>query len=116
MKEKLTTLEAALSPIVSGSTVMIGGSLLRRQPNAAVRQLIRNGIDDLTVMSWAGTTAVDMLAAAGAIRRWEGIYVGLFNYGLALNFRRAVENGECNGIAKPGKRRRTWLANTLSMD
>ena len=60
MKEKLTTLEAALSPIVSGSTVMIGGSLLRRQPNAAVRQLIRNGIDDLTVMSWAGTTAVDM--------------------------------------------------------
>lgn len=93
MKEKLTTLEKALSPIVSGSTVMIGGSLLRRQPNAAVRQMIRNGVRDLTVMSWAGTTAVDLLAAADAIRRWEGIYVGLFNYGLASNFRRAVEGG-----------------------
>lgn len=93
MKEKLTTLEAALAPVVSGSTVMIGGSLLRRQPNAAVRQLIRSGVRDLTVMSWAGTTAVDLLAAADAIRRWEGIYVGLFNYGLASNFRRAVESG-----------------------
>lgn len=93
MKEKLTTLDRALSPIVSGSTVMIGGSLLRRQPNAAVRQLIRNKVRDLTVLSWAGTTAVDLLAAAEAIRRWEGIYVGLFNYGLAPNFRRAVESG-----------------------
>ncbi|WP_162179327.1 CoA transferase subunit A [Pseudorhizobium marinum] len=93
MKEKLTTLDRALSPIVSGSTVMIGGSLLRRQPNAAVRQLIRNKVRDLTVLSWAGTTAVDLLAAAEAIRRWEGIYVGLFNYGLARNFRRAVESG-----------------------
>lgn len=93
MKEKLTSLEKALSPIVSGSTVMIGGSLLRRQPNAAVRQLIRNKVRDLTVLSWAGTTAIDLLAAADAIRRWEGIYVGLFNYGLAPNFRRAVESG-----------------------
>ncbi|MBU1314724.1 MAG: hypothetical protein KJ947_17125 [Alphaproteobacteria bacterium] len=89
----MTTLDRALSPIVSGSTVMIGGSLLRRQPNAAVRQLIRNKVRDLTVLSWAGTTAVDLLAAAEAIRRWEGIYVGLFNYGLAPNFRRAVESG-----------------------
>ena len=93
MKEKLTTLDKALSPIVSGSSVMIGGSLLRRQPNAAVRQLIRNGVRDLTLFSWAGTTAVDLLAAADAIRRWEGIYVGMFNYGLAPNFRRAVESG-----------------------
>ncbi len=93
MKEKLTTLENALSPIVSGSTVMIGGSLLRRQPNAAIRQLIRNKVRDLTVLSWAGTTAIDLLAAADAIRRWEGIYIGLFNYGLAPNFRRAVESG-----------------------
>lgn len=94
LKAKLTSLEDALAPIVSGSTVAIGGSLLRRQPNAAVRQMIRNGVRDLTVLSWAGTTAIDLLAAAGAIRRWEGIYVGLFNYGLALNFRRGVESGQ----------------------
>ncbi|MCO6052276.1 hypothetical protein NGM99_21025 [Mesorhizobium sp. RP14(2022)] len=93
MKDKLTTLEKALAPVISGSSLMLGGSLLRRPPNAAVRHLIRSGVRDLTVMSWAGTTAVDLLAAADAIRRWEGIYVGMFNYGLAPNFRRGVENG-----------------------
>lgn len=93
MKEKLVTLEEALAPIASGSTLALGGSLLRRQPNAAIRSLIRRGVKDLTVQSWAATTATDMLAAAGAISRFEGIYTGMFSYGLAPNFRRAVEGG-----------------------
>lgn len=93
MKDKLTTLEAALAPLHDGATLAIGGSLLRRQPNAAIRALIRRGIRDLTVEGWAGTTAVDMLAAAGAIRRYDGIYVGMFGHGLAPNFRRGVESG-----------------------
>jgi glutaconate CoA-transferase subunit A len=93
LKEKLVSLEEALAPIQSGASISLGGSLLRRQPNAAVRHLIARGVSDLTVMTWAGTTATDMLAAADAIRRWEGIYVGLFNYGLAPNFRRAVQAG-----------------------
>ena len=93
MKEKLVSLERALAPVTSGASIAIGGSLLRRQPNAAIRQLIRNKVVDLTVLTWASTTATDMLAAADAIRRYEGIYVGMFNYGLAPNFRRAVEQG-----------------------
>ena len=94
MKEKLVSLQQALSPIQSGASIAVGGSLLRRQPNAAVRELIRRGVNDLTILTWAGTTAIDMLAAADAIRRFEGIYVGLFNYGLAPNFRRAVQDGK----------------------
>jgi glutaconate CoA-transferase subunit A len=93
VKEKLKNLEEALAPISSGNTLTIGGSLLRRQPNAAVRSLIRRGVTDLTVLTWAATTATDMLAAAGALRRYEGIYTGMFSYGLAPNFRRAVEQG-----------------------
>ncbi|WP_161139385.1 CoA transferase subunit A [Propylenella binzhouense] len=93
MRVKRKSLEEALAPISSGASVAIGGSLLRRQPNAAVRNLVARGVSDLTVLSWAATTAVDFLAAAGAIRRWEGIYVGLFNHGLAPNFRRGVEEG-----------------------
>lgn len=94
MREKLVELAAALRPVSSGSTVALGGSLLRRQPNAAVRELIRNGVRDLTVQTWAATTAVDMLAAADALRCYEGIYVGMFSHGLAPNFRRAVEAGQ----------------------
>ncbi|WP_395455633.1 CoA transferase subunit A [Azospirillum melinis] len=93
MKDKLRTLDEALSPIGSGSTIALGGSLLRRQPNAAVRALIRAGVRDLTVMTWAATTALDMLAAAGAVRRHEGIYAGMFNLGLAPNVRRGIEGG-----------------------
>jgi glutaconate CoA-transferase subunit A len=94
VRVKLRSLSDALAPIGSGASIAVGGSLLRRQPNAAIRELIRRRVSDLTVMTWAGTTAVDMLAAAGAIRRWEGIYVGMFGHGLAPNFRRAVEAGE----------------------
>jgi glutaconate CoA-transferase, subunit A len=93
MKDKLRTLDQALAPIQSGSAIALGGSLLRRQPNAAVRALIRRGIRDLTVQTWAATTALDMLAAAGAVRRHEGIYAGMFSFGLAPNVRRGVESG-----------------------
>lgn len=93
MKRKLATLDQALAPISSGASLTLGGSLLRRPPNAAVRWLIRNRIHDLKVMTWAATTSVDMLAAAGALAHYEGIYAGLFSHGLAPNFRRAVEEG-----------------------
>lgn len=93
MKSKLTTLPDAVSRITSGSTVAVGGSLLRRQPMAIVHEMIRQGVTDLTLLTWATTLATDMLAAASAIRRWEGIYAGFFRHGLAPNFRRAVEEG-----------------------
>lgn len=94
MKSKLVSLQEAASRISSGSTVAIGGSLLRRQPMAMVHEMIRNGVTDLTLLTWATTLATDILAASGAIRRWEGIYAGFFRHGLAPNFRRAVERGE----------------------
>jgi glutaconate CoA-transferase, subunit A len=94
MKDKLVSLDEALAPVRSNSVIALGGAMLRRQPNAAVRALIRRGIKDLTVLTWAATTATDMLAAAGALKRYEGVYAGMFNHGLAPNFRRAVEAGE----------------------
>lgn len=94
MKSKVKSLEEALAPIKSGSTLALAGALLRRQPNAAVRQLIRNGVKDLSVIGWVTTTAIDLLAAAGAIKRFEGAYAGMFSYGLAPNFRREVEAGK----------------------
>ncbi|WP_413739962.1 CoA transferase subunit A [Sodalis sp. RH14] len=93
MKPKLTTLPDAVSRIPSGATVALGGSLLRRQPMALVHELIRQDITGLHLLTWATTLATDMLAAAGAIRRWEGIYAGFFRHGLAPNFRRAVQDG-----------------------
>lgn len=66
---------------------------MRRQVNASVREIIRQGIGDLTVYTFATGLSVDMLAAAGLLKRYEGVYVGLFWHGLARNFQRAVEAG-----------------------
>lgn len=93
MRTKLTTLDDAIAGIAPGATLGLGGALLRRQPNALVRALIRRGTGDLTVQGWASSTATDLLAGAGLLKRFEGIYVGLFWKGLARNFRRAVEAG-----------------------
>lgn len=94
MKEKLKTLSEAVSSIPSGISLAIGGSMIRRQPNALVREIIRQGKGDFTLYTFATGTATDMLVAAGRVKRWEGIYSGLFWYGQTYNFRRAVENGE----------------------
>lgn len=94
MKEKLTTLSEAIRRIPSGSRIALGGNIMRRQANAAVREIIRQSIGDLTVYAFATGLSVDMLAAAGLLRRYEGVYVGLFWRGLAPNFRRAVEAGQ----------------------
>lgn len=93
MKEKLTTLSEAVGRISSGSRIAIAGNIMRRQPNAAIRELIRQNIGDLTVYAFATGFCVDMLAAAGLLRRFEGAYAGLFWHGLAPSFRRGVEGG-----------------------
>lgn len=93
MREKLTSLADAVSRIPSGSTIAMGGNLLRRQPNAIIREIIRQKIRDLTIYTFASSTPVDLLSAAGALKRVEGIYFGFFGYGMAPNFRRAAEQG-----------------------
>jgi len=94
MREKLTTLSDAISRIPNGSRIALGGNIMRRQANAAVREIIRQSTGDLTIYAFATGLSVDMLAAAGLLRRYEGVYVGLFWHGLAPSFRRAVESGQ----------------------
>lgn len=93
MRSKLTSVADAVSSIPSGCSLAVGGSLLRRQPMAIVRELMRQGTTDLTLLTWASSMATDILAAHGAVRAWEGIYVGYWWHGLAPGFRRAVEDG-----------------------
>ena len=43
MKSKLIALEDAVKLVPSGSSIAFGGSILRRQPMAFVREMIRQG-------------------------------------------------------------------------
>lgn len=93
MKSKLVDLATAAALIPSGSSLSIGGSIIRRSPVALVRELIRTGKSGFTVLAYPAGFTTDLLAGAGAVDRVEAVYEGLFQFGFAHNFRRGVEQG-----------------------
>lgn len=93
MKSKLVSLADAVSLIPSGSSLTIGGSIIRRSPVALIRELIRQGGSGFTVLAYPAGFTTDLLAGAGAVKRVEAVYEGLFQFGFSYNFRRGVESG-----------------------
>ena len=76
MRDKRTTLEAAVSQIESGMTIGIGGWGSRRKPMAFVRALLRTGVTDLTVVSYGGPD-VGLLCSAGKLAKLYYGFVSL---------------------------------------
>ena len=94
LKEKLCSLSEAASLIKDGTRIHIGGFSVHNHPMAFVYQLIRQGTRDLTLVGHVSSNEVDIMVGAGCVKRIEISYVGLEEFGLAPNYRRAVENGE----------------------
>lgn len=93
--KKLITLREAVAMIPSGCSVGIGGLALYGAPMALVREIIRQGIKDLTLILPPGSSmAPDMLVGSGSLREVLCSYIGFEDLGLAPNFRRAVEAGK----------------------
>jgi glutaconate CoA-transferase subunit A len=80
--------------IKDGDSVAIGGAWLSSHPMALVRQLIRSGMKNLNVMTILGSVDIDMLVGAGCVDRLMFSFVSMEAYGLAPNFRRAIEKGD----------------------
>ena len=79
----------ATGRIEDGMTVAIGSPT----PMALVRQLIRRGLKDLTVVDVG--LSLDMLIAAGCVRKVVSYYAGGgFGVPVAPAFRRAAQRGE----------------------
>lgn len=98
MRVKLTSVAEAANLVSSGDTLAVGGSLLRRQPLALARELVRRDVHDLKLLTWASSLATDLLVGAGCVSAWEGIYVGMWWQGSARNFRRAAEAGSVRTV------------------
>src|ERR1700722_12605465 len=101
---KVTTLEELPNFIESGQSVGLGGAWMSNHPMAAVRQLVRDGIDQLHVIGSLCSIDVDLLIGAGLVRELTFSMVSLEAYGLATHFRRAAEAGtiklnELSGVA-----------------
>jgi glutaconate CoA-transferase, subunit A len=90
----LLAADAALDVIEDGATVGIGGAVTTGHPMALVRELARRGVRDLTIVAPIGGIEVDILIAAGCVRRVVGCYVGVEGVaGVGPVFRQAVESG-----------------------
>jgi glutaconate CoA-transferase subunit A len=91
---KVMDLAAAASLVTSGASISIGGFTSQRHPTALLRELVRQGVRDLTLYYHSAGSDVDLLIGAGCVRRLEGAYLadGVFAP-IAPNFRRFVEAG-----------------------
>src|SRR5689334_15536082 len=92
--DKVLPLDEALRRWVRpGSTVAFGTCLEQMIPFAAMHELIRLGVGDLTLVGPVSDIAFDQLIGAGLVRRVVAAWVGNVMMGLAYAFRRAVEEG-----------------------
>lgn len=83
---------AAMTP--DGAVVAVGGGLSSREPMAMLRALLRKGVSGLTVVGSAHGIDIDLLCAGGALACSAESYVGFEqDFGLAPNYRRALESG-----------------------
>jgi glutaconate CoA-transferase subunit A len=93
-RDKRASLADAVALVSDGAIVALGGGLSARLPMAMVRELIRQGRRGLHLVGSAHSIDVDLLVAAGAVRRCEESYVGFEqDFGLAPAYRRAAEEG-----------------------
>ena len=90
---KLMTLPEAVGKYVKDGCSITFGGFIGRDCVAAVHEIIRRGIKNLTVIDDSKTDMMDLLVGAGAVKRWEGAYLGYGAIGLAPNIRRSVEKG-----------------------
>ena len=88
------TLEEAISTYVQdGDLVGIGGLSFWRKPIAACREIIRQNKKDLSLCTFVGGIEIDMLVAANCTSLVRSCFVGMEIFGMAPNYRKAVENG-----------------------
>ena len=90
--------------IKDGDLVAIGGAWLGNHPMAAIRQIIRSGIKNLTAVTIVSSIDMDLLIGAGSLKKVMFSFISMEAFGLAPNFRRAVEGGtlpydEITGLA-----------------
>lgn len=86
MSDKVITMSEAVALVQPGETIALGGMTLYRRPVAFVRELIRSGVKDLTLLAFTAGYEGDLLVGAGSVRQVRTCYFGLGVFGLAPMF------------------------------
>lgn len=101
---KLRSVEEAAALIPDGASVALGGIHAHNGSMGVVRELIRRGVRDLTLIPNVSVgLPAELLIAAGAVKSIYASYVGLEHHGLAPAFGRAAERGvlEVRDVCEP---------------
>jgi len=98
-KNKTITLPEAASLVEDGMKLGVGGVTSNNASSAFMRELIRRGVKELTIIPTNNTGyQVDILIGAGCVKKLYMSYVGLDYIGLAPNFRRLAESGKLDVV------------------
>jgi glutaconate CoA-transferase subunit A len=92
MSDKRMTEADVVGELRDGMTIGIGGWGSRRKPMSIVREILRSGLRDLTIVSYGGPD-VGMLCTTGQARKAVYGFVSLDSIPLEPHFRRAREQG-----------------------
>ncbi|NLB47428.1 MAG: CoA transferase subunit A, partial [Microbacteriaceae bacterium] len=91
---KLIPLHRISDWVHDGESVALGGGWFANHPMAAVRQLIRDKRTNLHAITVVGSVDIDLLIGAGVLSKVSFSMVTLEVFGLAPNFRKAIESGQ----------------------
>lgn len=91
---KQVSLRELVEKVPNGASLALGGSFLHRGPFAFIRELIRQGKNDLEIIKQSPGYDIDILCRAGSVRKIRaGIVAMEGNFGLAPSYRKAIETG-----------------------
>ncbi|MBI9087397.1 MAG: CoA transferase subunit A [Desulfobacterales bacterium] len=90
---KVMTMSDAVSKFVKNGAFLYMGGYVCRPPFAAIHEIIRQGIGDLTVTRSNAADDFDMLIGVGAVKRFISTFLSLGVYGLGRCYRRSIEKG-----------------------
>ncbi len=94
-QDKVLPLPEAIRRLVRpGASIVLGTCLEQMIPFSAAREILRQGIGDLTLIGPVSDIAFDQLIGGGLVRRVMAAWVGNVMMGSAYSYRRAVERGE----------------------
>jgi len=95
--DKRTSEREAVARLRDGMTIGIGGWGSRRKPMSLVREILRSGLRDLTVVTYGGPD-VGLLCRYGAVRRLVYGFVSLDSIPLEPHFRAARQAGALDAV------------------
>jgi glutaconate CoA-transferase subunit A len=95
-KELIIDAKEAAASIEDGMTVSIGGFLLSSHPMSLIREVIKRGVKNLTLMpSVSSSVEADILIGAGCVRKIITAYCGVEEYApICPLFRAFAEQGK----------------------